>query len=83
MTVNGIEITKENILSTRLYFVAIHRECIQDAITGKTRVNDLEKYIKWEESLISRMQSGQSDHTLTFIQAALWIQTGECIAILS
>lgn len=83
MRVNNVEITEETILKTRQYFIDNCRACIDDAVSGETRVNNLKDYIQWEEDRISRLQEGMSDHTLTFVQAALWIQTGECIAILA
>jgi hypothetical protein len=83
MRVNNVEITEETILKTRQYFINNHRACIDDAISGRTRVNDLQGYIRSEEDRIFGLEEGLSDHTLTFVQAALWIQTGECIAILA
>lgn len=83
MTVNGIKITQETTMATRKYFQDIDRACIADAISGKTRVNDLQSYIKWREKGIADSVSGKGDRTLTFLQAALWIQTGECVPILS
>lgn len=83
MKVNGIEITEATILATRQHYVDIDRLCIAHALSGQMRVNDLSKYIIWKEKHIADMIEGKSDYTLTFVQCALWIQTGECIAILA
>jgi len=82
MTVNGIEITMKTILATREHFAEIHESCIKDAITGVTRVNNVDEYIARETEAIDRVRAGNADYTLTFAQRALWIQTGECIPIL-
>jgi hypothetical protein len=83
MRVNNIEITEDTILATRMHFADIHRACIADALTGETRVNNPKTYIEWEMKRIEQCMRGEFDHTLTYLQAALWIQTGDCIAILS
>lgn len=83
MLVNKVEITDETIEKTRQHFIDIHRACIADAISGETRVNDLQKYIHCKEDRIFALEQGLSDYSLTFAQAALWIQTGECVAILA
>ncbi len=83
MTVNGIEITEYTVLATRQHFIDIYRRCIADVLSGETKVNDIDDCIKWREKHIIDMEQGKSDHTLTFLQCALWLQTGECIALLS
>ena len=82
MNVNGIEITHETILATRKHFADIDSACIAEALSGEVKVNDLDKYIKWMEQSTIDTMSGKYDHTLAFIQCALWKQTGECIALL-
>lgn len=77
-----IALTTESILATRQYYADLALRCIEDAKTGVTRVNDLDKYIAWEMELHDRALSGKSDHTFTFWQHAVWIQTGECHALL-
>jgi len=82
MDVNGIDITSETIMATRNHFIDISKRCISDAKSGEVRVNDLDKYVEWQERSIERTKQGDNDHTLTFLQHALWLQTGECVAIL-
>jgi len=81
--VNGVEITPETILATREHFAQISRDCIAEAQNGTTRVNDLASYVAWREQAIEDSLAGRGDHTLTFMQRALWLQTGECPALLS
>lgn len=83
MTVNGIAITDEAIKATRVHFADIERACIADILDGRVRVEHPAVVIKWHEDAIPHHLAGKWDHTLTFIQAALCIQTGECISILS
>jgi len=83
MRVNNVEITEETIEKTRQHFIDIHRACIADAVRGRTKVNDLEKYLQSEEDRIFLLEEGLSDHTVTFVQAALWIQTGGCVGIIA
>jgi hypothetical protein len=45
-------------------------------------VNDIRTYIKWQQILKDDTLAGSYDHTLTFLQKAYWIQTGECVALL-
>ena len=77
-----IILTNESIMETRKYYADLALLCIEDAKTGKTRVNDLDKYIAWEMELHDRALSGESDHTFTFQQHAVWLQTGVCHALL-
>lgn len=83
MIVNGVEITPETILATREHFAQISRDCIAEVQSGRTRVNDLASYVAWREQAIDDSLAGKGDHTLTFMQRALWLQTGECPALLS
>ena len=83
MTVNGIEITAETVLKTREHFAQIHRDCIAGAIAGDFQVNDLDRYTAWQSEMLMDSIMGRTDHTLTFAQRALWIQTGECVPMLS
>ena len=83
MKVNGIEITNETVIATRAYYIDNCEKCIVGAINGDFRVNDLDKYIKWQRQCIVRTTNGENDHTLTFLQHALWLQTGETVAILA
>jgi hypothetical protein len=82
MTVNNIAITNETIIATRSHFINICNACILGACSNEFRVNDLRKYIEWEKQHISRYAKGEGDNTLTFLQRALWLQTGEMVAIL-
>lgn len=82
MRVNGIAITHETILKTREHFADNARACINDVRSGTLRPNNPERYIAEEQSLIADILDGKSDHTLTFVQRALWIQTGECPPLL-
>lgn len=79
----GVEITQETILRTREHFAEIGRRCIAEAQSGATRVNDLASYVAWREQAIEDSLAGRGDHTLTFMQRALYLQTGDCPALLA
>lgn len=78
MIVNGIEITEETIRKTREHFAELSQAAIRAAESGEDNVNDLPAYVLWHSKMASDSLAGKGDHTLTFMQRALWIQTGEC-----
>lgn len=82
MRVNGIEITEATIAATREHFAQIHRDCITGAEAGKYHVNDMDAYREWQTRMIVDGLAGEHDHTLTFIQRALWLQTGESVPLM-
>ncbi len=83
MKVNGIQIGEQTIQATREHFAQIHRDCISKAKHGEFRVNDLSRYIRFHTKMIENSLSGNSDQTLTFLQRAVWIQTGSCPSLLA
>ncbi len=82
-TVNGITITDETIQATREWFAVNAVECIMAAGRGEYHVNDLAKYSAWQEARMTKFLRGDYDHTLTFVQRALFIQTGSSPALLA
>lgn len=77
-----MNITKETIIKTRQWFIDNTQSCIDEAMSGQVRVNDLDSYV---QSMLKRMEdieAGEWDHTFTFQQRAVYIQTGECHALL-
>lgn len=79
---NNVELTQGTILKTRELFCDIYRQCIDDVLSGETKVNDPDGYIKWRKQSIELMSSGASDFSFTFLQRAYWVQTGENVALL-
>lgn len=79
---NGTELTAETIQTTRQHFADIGQACIDEAVSGVVKVNDLNSYIAWQQQSISDALAGRNDHTLTFLQRAYWLQTCEMIALL-
>lgn len=77
-----MKITQDSILKARQWFLDNTQVCIEEAVSGDVRVNDLGDYI---ESMLQRMEdieAGLWDNTFTFKQRAWFIQTGECVALL-
>lgn len=78
----GVELTEESILKAREWFADNARGCIEEVQNGSVKVNDPESYFKWCEERVKDALAGHNDHTLTFLQRAHYIQTGECVALL-
>jgi len=82
MTCNGIEITQATIQATREWFAQNARDCIDAAQSGRIHVNDLSRYVTQQMYRRDGALAGHIDHTLTFIQRALYIQTGVSVPLL-
>lgn len=82
-TVNGVQLTAETIYATRRWFANKAIGCALSAQLGEHHVNDLGRYVAWREEAAVSSLDGAGDHTLAFIQRAYFIQTGECVPILS
>jgi hypothetical protein len=83
--INGKElgITACTILATRNWYADNAQGCIDEALSGEVRVNDLDTYIEWRKSNIVASLIGLSDHTVAFLQMAVYIQTGESAPLLN
>jgi hypothetical protein len=79
---NGVELTEESIQKTRKLFAEISLDCITEVQCGKVIVNDPESYFTWREEEAKEALEGKSDNTLTFLQRAYYVQTGESVALL-
>lgn len=79
---NGLQLTEESILKTRNWFHDNSLACIEEVKSGKVYVNDQEYYFNWRKEEAKEYLEGKSDHTLTFLQRAYYIQTGESVALL-
>ncbi len=74
--------TDDKITETREWFAANARACIEDAVSGQTRVNDLTAYVASREADIANIMAGAWDHTFTFRQHATFLRTGRCLPLL-
>lgn len=79
---NGVELTKETIQKTRKWFSDNAIACIEEVKSGKSWVNDEESYFEQENKNAKEFLEGKYDHTLTFLQRAYFIQTGESVPLL-
>ena len=76
-------LTKENILKTREHFANICLGCIEEVKNGDVKVYcSHEEYFKRRLEERKHILNGEFDHTLTFIQYATYLQTGEMRAVL-
>ena len=86
MKVNGVRITAKTIRATREHFAGIGRRSIAEAKAGTLGLPpeaSIPRYVAWEEGNIARMLSGADDNSLTFLQRALLLQTGDAPALLA
>ena len=79
---NGINLTLETILKTRIHFYNLCLGCIKEAHENKS-VNNIEEYVKYEMTQSKEYLEGKYDNTFTFLQRAYYLQTGESIPIFS
>lgn len=74
---------EESVAETRLWFFDNACQCIEEALSGATRVNDLASYVEWREEAMIASLDGEGDHTFAFQQRRHYIQTGECVPLLT
>ena len=79
----GVTLTESTIQATREWFAANALACIAEAVSGEVFVNDLPAYIEWRMESHAESLAGKWDHTFTFLQRAHYLQTGECVSLLS
>jgi hypothetical protein len=79
---NGVKLTDESIQKTREWFHDNAIACIEEVKSGKVKVNDCESYFEWRNREAKEYLEGCHDRTLTFLQRAYFIQTGESVAML-
>lgn len=77
-----MKLTQETILITRQWFADNAQACIDQAVSGEVFVNNLGDYIESQMQQIEDCLEGKWDHTFAFQQRAVYIQTGECHALL-
>lgn len=78
----GTALTIESIQAARQWYNENAQKCIDDAISGKTRVNDLESYIEFRQRSIKDLERDDVSISFALLQKAHYIQTGECVALL-
>ncbi|MDV5126967.1 hypothetical protein ACO7RW_01525 [Bacillus amyloliquefaciens] len=79
---NGVQLTDESIQKTRKWFADNAMACIEEVKSGKVYVNDRESYFAWRKKEAKEYIEGKYDYTVTFLQHACFIQTGESVALL-
>jgi hypothetical protein len=79
---NGTELTNESMQKTRKWFSDNSISCIEEVENGSVSVNNEEDYFKWRNKEAKEYMEGKHDHTVTFLQRAYYIQTGESVALL-
>ena len=76
-------ITKEQaVITTRQWFADNAQACINEAVSGQVRVNNMASYVADQTQRIQDCLAGNWDHTLAFQQRVVYVQTGVCHAIL-
>ncbi len=77
------DMTQATIKATREQGIAQCEACIAEAESGAVFVNDLPGYIAYQRGDQEKYRNGDYDHTLHFLQRAIYIQTGESIPMMS
>lgn len=77
-----VTLTDETIQKTRQWYANNAQMCIDEAVSGEVKVNDLPKYIEWRKQSAADSLAGKSDHTFAFIQMAYYLQTGISVPLL-
>lgn len=77
------DITPETIIKTREYGIKQCLACIDEAVSGKVRVNDIDSYVEGLKEKISKYENGYYDDKLHFLSKAIYIQFGESVPIMS
>lgn len=83
-----VGILKDTIFYTWADFAENAQKCIDEALSGKVKVNDLESYIKDQQALIVEYTQNAEDvlippgWKLWFWQRAYFIQSGKSVGIL-
>jgi hypothetical protein len=75
-------LTAETITATRRSIADNCKACIDEAKSGKVRVNDLPSYIVQKRHEAAGSLVGKHDHCLSFLQKAVYIQTNECVPLM-
>ncbi|MDR5812032.1 hypothetical protein QCE62_00320 [Caballeronia sp. LZ033] len=78
---NGVELTPETITATHAWFANNAQACIDEAVSGAVRVNDLSSYVAWRQQDIDRHRAGIGGTSFAFLQRAYYIQTGESVPL--
>jgi hypothetical protein len=82
MRFNGLELTEIAMQQTRQWFADNALAAAEDARAGRTRVNDLEGYLRDSERRAAYFLAGEGDSSVAFLQRAYYVQTGESVALL-
>lgn len=77
-----VQFTPETIAAARQSFADGAMACIEEVQSGAVHVNDPEGYFAWRRECARRALAGEYDHSFAFWQRAVYIQTGECPALL-
>lgn len=83
---NGVVITQDSIQKCRQWFADNADGCVREAEDGTAPLANhypLELYRAEKTEDKRKSLAGEYDHTFTFLQRAYYIQTGECVALLS
>jgi hypothetical protein len=78
-------LTKETLKKTALWFADNCQDCIEEALSGKVRVNELTEYViqmKQEKDQWLNLDNF-NNQSFTFYQRAYFIQSGESVSLLS
>lgn len=75
-------LTLEDIQKASRWYAENAQGCIDEAVSGKVFVNDLDGYVSSKKLDISNYMTGNFTPWLGFWQQAVYLKTGECVRVL-
>lgn len=81
-----VTLSEDTIIKTRLQKIQNCKGCIDEVLSGKVYLNPeygIERYTQEMQNEACDIAKGKHDHYLAFIQTAYYIQSGECVPVLS
>jgi hypothetical protein len=79
---NGLILSVQTLQATDLHFAEIQQACIDEVNVGGLRVNNKTQYLHNCERAKIESLGGRARNSVTYLQRAYWIQTGDCMGLL-
>lgn len=78
----GVELMPESIGAAQRWFADNALHSLDDALSGRARVNDVPDYVRWCRKRFARSLTDEGTRSVAFAQRAYYLQTGESVALL-
>ncbi len=78
-----VELNIDDIKAASLSFSYNAQRCIDEAVSGKVFVNDLDKYVTEKQQDIENYKTGNFKPWLGFWQHAIYLKTGQSVPVMN